>query len=172
MWCIFNTLWWWNLNRDYDLMRDYATETFTYMKHHSKKTNKRKSYSIITQNYFTLKSPFTNMICSSPTFTNIEMSFVKKERKQPKVPQLLRFLFYVRYSTVTNPNDIQKKFTFSLYSPTQQKNLGNFCKLYPRDNWFDWNETKIWGNIEKWERAKVRSVDKQQIDWNDHTLYS
>lgn len=42
----------------------------------------------------------------------------------------------------------------------QKKNLGNFCELHTRDNWFDWNETKIWGNIEKWERAKVRSVDK------------
>lgn len=58
----------------------------------------------------------------------------------------------------------------------EKKNLGNFCKLYPRDNWFDWNETKIWGNIEKWERAKVRSVDKTtnkiSIDWKlDHTLH-
>lgn len=50
----------------------------------------------------------------------------------------------------------QKKTSATL----KQKNLGNFCELHTRDNWFDWNETKIWGNIEKWERAKVRSVDK------------
>lgn len=40
---------------------------------------------------------------------------------------------------------------------------GDICKLYTRDNWFDWNKTKIWGNVEEWKRAKVRRVIHKNI---------
>lgn len=115
---------------------------------------------------FSVRIAFTSMIC----IIHRQNTECRKKKKSENSRQLV-FVVLVLLINSYNPNDIQKIYIFIVFT-TQKKNLGNFCKLYTRDNWFDWNETKIWGNIEKWERAKVRSVDKQQIDWTDHTLYS
>lgn len=124
------------------------------------------------------KSPLTIIFLIHRQQKTPKKNCQRKMKRVKKFPStfIFRFLFlsfpYFNDQQLQEKQlliDIPKKFTFSLYSqPRSKKTLGNFCKLYTRDNWFDWNETKIWGNIEKWKRAKVRSVYKQQkqnFDW-------
>lgn len=139
------------------LKRDYATEQKNIYLYEIS-SEKQKSY-IITQNCFKLfKSLLWIWFVSS---TDRHRMSLREEWNFPVSSFVFKF---DNQQLQKNPNDIQKNLhSHCIHNP--KKNLGNFCKLYTRDNWFDWNETKIWGNIEKWERAKVRSVDKQQIDW-------